>query len=133
MMSSDLAGYGFGPWWPFSRLQERTLLATVPKAIGAYAIRRREPFQRVLGQSDLLYVGCATNAQGLNLRLRQYFHPGPTQRTNRRILEVIGTSGDFEVAVAVSESIAAARALEATLLERYERDHGELPPENRRR
>jgi hypothetical protein len=39
---------------------------------------------------------------------------------------------DFEIAFVETSSIPEAKMLEATLLERYEADLGELPPENKR-
>jgi hypothetical protein len=68
----------------------------------------------------------------LKNRLRQYFHPGPTQSTNIRILNLIGGSSDFEVSVAPTGSVPDTKFLESTLLAAYEAVHGELPPENKR-
>jgi excinuclease UvrABC nuclease subunit len=95
-------------------------------------MRCRRDYQRAVGSSDVLYVGSATNAQGLKTRLRQYFHPGPTQRTNKRIMALVADCTDFEVAFVETKSIPDAKMLEATILEKYERDHGELPPQNLR-
>lgn len=131
--SLDLNNYGFGRWWPFNLAGEKNLLGNVPRNPGVYAVRHRQPYRRATGESDLLYIGSAANQQGLNMRLRQYFHPGPTQATNKRILTLVGKSADFEVSFVVTPSPARARGLEAELLERYESDHGELPPQNLRR
>jgi len=68
----------------------------------------------------------------LKHRLRQYFHPGPTQRTNIRILNLVDGSSNFEVSVAPTDSIPDAKFLESMLLGAYEANHGELPPENKR-
>jgi excinuclease UvrABC nuclease subunit len=133
MTSSDLTKYGFKIWFPFNRANEPILLSQLPSRPGAYAIRSRTPYQRRIGSSDILYFGSATNTQGLKHRLRQYFHPGPTQRTNIRILNLVGGSSDFEVSVAPTNSIPDAKLFEATLLAEYELNHGELPPENKRR
>jgi hypothetical protein len=97
-----------------------------------YVIRRRQDYQRRVGESDILYVGSAVNQQGLKIRIRQYFHPGPTQRTNKRILALIADSAEFELAYVEAKSIPEAKTLEATILDNYERDHAELPPENKR-
>lgn len=132
MKSSDLTKYGFGIWLPFNRANEPTLLSQLPTRPGAYAIRCCTPYQRRVGSSDILYFGSATNSQGLKHRLRQYFHPGPTQYTNIRILNLVGGSSDFEVSVAPTDSIPDAKFLESTLLAAYEAEHGELPPENKR-
>jgi hypothetical protein len=50
----------------------------------------------------------------LKNRLRQYFHLGPTQRTNIRILHLVGDRCDFEVAVAPTGPIPDAKFLEPT-------------------
>jgi hypothetical protein len=65
------------------------------------------------------------------MRLRQYFHPGPTQSTNHRMLDRCGDSTDYEVSYVTCDSADAAMQLEATLLAGYVAEHGELPPENR--
>jgi hypothetical protein len=65
-------------------------------------------------------------------RILQYFHPGHAQRTNKRILDRVSNSSGCCLAFAVTKSIPEAKMLEASLLEKYEVDHGELPPENLR-
>jgi hypothetical protein len=77
-----------------------------------------------------VYIGSACNQNGLRGRISQYFSPGPTPITNRRILALIGESADYEIgwlAVAVKSR---AVGLEQELLERYFTDHGERPPQN---
>ncbi len=133
MKSSDLASYGFGIWSPFSKAGKSALIASLPVKPGMYATRCCREFARRIGSSDILYFGSATNAQGIKHRVRQYFSPGPTQRTNIRILTLIGDCADYELAFVATNSIPEAKMLEATLLEKYEGEHGELPPENRRR
>lgn len=157
MKSSDLPERGFGTWLPFTRVGESALLSTLPEKFGVYVLRcNRCECPRRVGASDILYIGSATNKQGLQLRLRQYFHHGPTQWTNIRILarlddcQLVGTArgrslcrraadlptsggSDFAVTFMVTKSIPDAKMLEAALLEAYEIDHGELPPENLRR
>lgn len=135
MDSQDLVGIGFKTWLPFNVDSEAYVLARVPNEPGVYAIRRRETFARVRGASDLLYIGSATAAgnpyqSGLRLRLRQYFHPGPTQRTNMRLKALIAGSKEYEIGYAVVPSKAIATELEADLIERYEKEHGERPREN---
>jgi excinuclease UvrABC nuclease subunit len=132
MRSLELAGYGFGTWWPFNERNESVLLTNLPSRPGVYAIRCCKDYSRRIGSSDILYFGSATNQQGLKHRLRQYFHPGPSQRTNIRILALVGDCSDYEVSIVQTDSIPDATMLEATLLEKYESEHGELPPENKR-
>jgi hypothetical protein len=63
-----------------------------PREKGVYVIRQTagKPFGRLQGESDLLYIGIAESEGGLRQRLLQYFHPGPTQWTNRRINNYLG-------------------------------------------
>lgn len=133
MDSASLANGGFVLWLPFNLSGERRLLEQTPQRFGAYVVRRRIPYPRAVGESDVMYIGVAANEKGLQQRLRQYFHPGATQRTSKRILAIVGNSDQYEVAWVCTESRAKAKILEAELLEEYERQHRSLPPENLRR
>jgi hypothetical protein len=131
--SSELAREGFSSWRPFSLASERELLAAAPEAFGVYAVRCLDRHKTRLGQSDLVYIGSAANQRGLKGRIRQYFHYGPTQRTNQRIIRLVGQSTRYEIAFTVSTSPSEVKLLEALLLQRYEAAHGQLPPQNLRR
>jgi hypothetical protein len=133
MKSSDLSSYGFGVWLPFSKVGKPQLIAALPSRPGVYAIRWCREFVRKKGTSDILYFGKGTNQQGIKHRIRQYFSPGHLQRTNLRLLALAGDSCEYELAFVETTTGSGAVALEATLLEKYEQDHGELPPENKRR
>lgn len=133
MTSEDLSSAGFSDWLPFNCRTKKELLRSVPKTFGVYVIRRDKPFSRVRGTSDILYIGSAANQQGLHGRTGQYFSPGPTQWTNKRILALVGDSTNFQIAWLEAETIAKAKSLEQELLELYLGEHGELPPENLRR
>lgn len=133
MRSTDLVAHGFGTWTLFAVAGKKTLLASLPNDPGVYAIRFCRDAKRKIGSSDILYFGKGTNQKGLKNRIGQYFSPGRTQRTNLRLLGLIGDSADYELAFAITESSPEAIMLEATLLELYETEHGELPPENKRR
>lgn len=131
MGSDSLRASGFAAWLPFNSANSAAIVSRTPTAAGVYVIRCRTPFSRVSGVSDVLYVGSAGNRDGLRARLRQYFHPGPTQRTNQRLLNRCGASNDYEISYVVCDSQRAASELEASMLGRYLAEHGELPPENR--
>jgi excinuclease UvrABC nuclease subunit len=133
MKSSDLSSYGFSAWLSFSKAGKPQLIASLPSRPGVYAIRWCREFVRKKGTSDILYFGKGTNQQGIKHRIRQYFSPGHLQKTNLRLLALIGDSSDYELAYVETKSGAEAIGLEATLLEKYEEEHGELPPENKRR
>ena len=132
MRSDDLAVQGFGKWYPFNKSAKRRLIAALPNKPGVYAVRSCRDYSRCTGSSDILYIGSAANYRGLKNRIGQYFSPGPTQTTNIRILGLVGDSADFEIAFATVPSAREAKPLEASLLALYEKDHFELPPQNRR-
>lgn len=133
MRSTDLTADGFGTWTPFTKAGKAALFLALPNEPGVYAIRCCREFKRKRGTSDILYFGKGTNRNGLRHRIRQYFSPGPTQRTNIRLLALIGSTTDYELAFVATNAAPEAIMLEAKLLERYELEHGELPPENKRR
>ena len=117
----------------FSPSVRARLLAILPDNYGVYAIRRDTPLPRVQGSSDIVYIGSATNQKGLKNRIGQYFSPGPTQSTNKRILALITRPQGYEIGWVVMPTITEAKAFEQELLDGYLRDHSELPPENHRR
>jgi hypothetical protein len=132
MTSADLAKRGFGGWMLFNRQREAGVLAALPTKPGVYCIRcTTDRYTLATGTSDILYIGSAANAQGLRLLVRQYFHPGPTQHTNKRILTRCGDASSYELGFAVAATPHAAKALESELLDHFLQEHGQLPPENR--
>jgi excinuclease UvrABC nuclease subunit len=133
MRSTDLGTHGFGGWMPFSKVGKSSLIASLPAKPGVYVLRCSTDFARKIGASDILYFGKGTNENGIKNRIRQYFSPGHSQRTNLRLLALIGDCNDYELAFVTTESGHEAIGLEAKLIDLYEADHGELPPENKRR
>jgi hypothetical protein len=77
-----LTNRGFRVCANFTRIDEREVLAALPTDPGVYAILLAESQHRRRGESDISYIGRAVNQNGLRGRVRQYFHPGPTQSTN---------------------------------------------------
>ena len=131
MDSCDLTQFGFIAWQAIDATNEKALLVTLPEKFGVYVIRRVQPIGRFQGESDIAYIGKATNAGGLRRRIYQYFHPGPTQTTNQRILAMIAHSNAFQLSNVICETAEEATALEHRLLSQYDSDHLELPPLNR--
>jgi excinuclease UvrABC nuclease subunit len=132
MDSTDLRAHGFIEWHQFARIAETALLSKVPSSFGVYALRRTRRFGRFVGDSDIAYIGSAASPKGLRGRIMQYFHPGPSQSTNRRILSLLGRLGDVQLSFVPTNSQQEATSLERSLLADYESDHAELPPLNRR-
>lgn len=127
-----MSTYGFQSWLAFNRAGEQSLVSALPSGPGAYVVRRCQDYKRRVGESDVVYVGFATNEQGLRMGIRQFFHPGRSQSTHKRILALVGDSSDYELAYVETQAAPDAKMLKARLLEHYERDHAELPPENKR-
>jgi hypothetical protein len=129
--SADLREAGAASWLRFHPDSESDLLGRVPPKQGVYVIRRGEQFGRFIGETDIVYIGCAASASGLRGRLYGYFHPGPTQTTNQRMSEFSERLGDLEVAYIVCSTADDAKRREKLLLHSFEAEHGELPPLNR--
>ena len=132
MQSSELLLEGFQAWQRFHPDSESALLASLPLSLGVFAVRRRQPYQLSVGESDIAYVGYGTNEKGLRRRVRQCFHPGWKQSTNPRILEAIEGPGAFELSWLECTTADEARRLVKDLLQRYRNEHGQLPPLRRR-
>ena len=132
MDSIALRGLGFGSWTPISVDTETALLSGLPVSCGVYAFLFAKSMTRQRGISDIAYIGKASNQNGLRGRVRQYFHPGPTQSTNlamKRRLAAVDCS--LQLGFVVSNSAPMAARLEADLLRQFVHEHAELPPYNR--
>ncbi|PIX31729.1 hypothetical protein COZ60_02940 [Candidatus Bathyarchaeota archaeon CG_4_8_14_3_um_filter_42_8] len=115
---------GVSEWHPFN---EETV-KSAPKQSGIYIFRMAQSkcFERLKGETDILYIGSTEGKHGLRGRLQQYLHPGPTQWTNKRI-HAMAKKYDMEIAWCLCGE---ASNLELQLLRRYFEDHDELPPLN---
>ena|SRR5437879_9416611 len=82
MNSSDLNKRRFGAWEAFTLAREQMLLRDLPTVPGVYSMRLSKAEARLRGSSDIAYIGKATNRNGVQGRIRQYFHPGWRQSTN---------------------------------------------------
>src|SRR5262249_40012812 len=95
-------------------------------------LAQAEPRRR--GSSDIGYIGSAVNQKGLQGRIRQYYHPGPTQSTNILMRQRLYASGcALRLGFSATDTAAAAKRLESDLLIQFEDEHQELPPYNRQR
>ena len=119
-------------WIPF-----KEVLGKVTKDKGVYFIRMKGgvTFHRLRGDSDIVYIGKATNQNGFKGRFASYIHPGPTQHTNQKI-NAFAKKYELEVGflpnriVGNNNIIISSEILESTYLEGYESQHDELPPLN---
>jgi hypothetical protein len=115
---------GLSNWFTFNE----QVLEKVPAKKGVYVIRLTgaRKIGRLNGESDIMYIGSNESEGGLGQRLFHYFHPGPTQWTNRRV-HVLSKKYSMEIAWSVCSD---AVNLESRLLNEYFKDHDELPPIN---
>jgi len=115
--------------WSDRRLLIRSGLSGIPKESGVYRIVTSEPFGRLRGQSNIIYIGCSSRGgQGLWLEIGNLLNP---QRQHFYTLEPIRGAGlqlEYEYVTTPDEE---AGDIEYHLLDRYEREHLELPPANR--
>lgn len=77
---------GLSDWFAF----DQEVLRKIPAEKGAYVIRLVDgrKIGRLNGESDILYVGSNKSNGGLTQRFSHYFHPRPTQWTNRRVYDL---------------------------------------------
>lgn len=134
MTSEDLKNNGFRVYCEFSLSSPeiKSIADNAPTAIGTYAMVASTKFGRLQGESDILYIGSATNKKkGLKSRIKQYIKPGKTQKTSLRINRSLtdGIPGN-KVFLWLHENPLALK-IEHTLLSSYEKTHRELPPWNR--
>lgn len=132
--ASLLRERGLASWMAFTKTSEREVIGTLPSSHGVYVILLGVSEPRRRGMSDIAYIGKAGNQNGLRGRVRQYYHPGPTQRTSRAMNERLCAPGCvLRIGVLTTGSASEAALLESELLDAFEREHEELPPHNRQR
>jgi excinuclease UvrABC nuclease subunit len=134
MDANCLSIRGFAGWDLFSATLRDSLLDGLPTAPGVYAILLSAKKACHRGAPDIGYIGRAINQGGLRGRVRQYFHPGPTQSTNIIMRERLSDSTvSLRLGFIVTNTKAEAKQLESALLVEFEAQHGQLPPYNRKR
>jgi hypothetical protein len=107
------------------------ILQDVPHRAGVYVFRLAEgrSNQRLKAESDIIYIGCATNCQD---RLRSHLNVRTIERNTayylRRVEQEIGP---LEISCRTFETQDKARNLERSLLAKFAEDHIEFPPLNR--
>jgi excinuclease UvrABC nuclease subunit len=132
MDSNSLSRKGFERWQDFSLKAEATLSSGLPTSNGVYVIKNDISFGRFVGESDIIYIGSASDENGLRGRILQYFNPEPTQITNKRINGILHLRPGLKISYVLKASVDDVNALESSLLKEYDRQHGELPPANRK-
>jgi len=121
-MNSKSVEENTGPliWHPLDKATQKT----APFYVGIYIMKHSEPFGRLRGSSDILYIGSTISS--MRERLAGYLNPGPTQRTNIRINKMLQK---YTIRIAWHETDNP-KQLESKLLVRYFNEHDEQPPFN---
>ncbi len=122
MKSADLRG--FEEYADFD-----SAFKSAPEEPGVYFLRLKsgKPFSRIKGETDIVYIGSSKN---LKRRFNQYYNPGRTQWTNRKIHRFVkeyGHDSEFFWKKISSDRI---KIEEYNLLRRFEQEHHEKPPLN---
>ncbi|MEN3014418.1 MAG: hypothetical protein ABDH23_07410 [Endomicrobiia bacterium] len=137
MNSYELMDKGFKEWYDFNFNNKKELERKLEniEAPAVFVIRNCKSFGRFFGESDIVYIGNAT-AEGnrervLYSRILQCFNPGPTQKTNQRIFQLLQELSTLQISWVTVSSPEDAKNLKKELLKLYELDHKELPPLNR--
>lgn len=112
---------------PFDPSNAARVVLLAPAQPGVYFICHKDA-----GPDDrcVVYIGSASSAGGLRQRLAHYFSPGPTQRTNQRILKEITASRGHDLFYLETLTGGEAKDLEARLLEAFKNRFGRLPTYN---
>jgi hypothetical protein len=115
--------------WSARRSLSKSDLSGIPQQSGVYRIVTKEPFGRLRGQSNIIYIGCSFRGiHGLWLEIGNLLNP---QRQHFYTLKPIRESGlqlEYEYVTTPCEE---AEDVEYHLLDQYEQEHLELPPANR--
>lgn len=139
MTSHDLAEYGaFTHWQAFIRTAAEQILNAAPAAgYGVFVLRTGVATECKRGSSDLAYIGAALDKGGLRARLGEYLLPPPLGKkhaiASNRAERLCGAESRFEMAWLPISSRAKAKKLQSDLIQRYRREHGEVPTDMPRR
>jgi hypothetical protein len=120
MKSIDIKGISTWVKW------NRAVLELAPSSPGIYVLRlvQRETIKRLIGSSDILYIGCSKRST-IGERLKCHF------KTNDALDRVCQEVGEVEVSWRSFVKDENVDLCESELIGRYESEHIELPPLNR--
>lgn len=122
----------FKNWTPLSKIEKNPLehLKKIAGIPGVYLLRKKGKFGRLVGNSDILYIGSSTD---LYQRIYENYllgRGGPTTKRIHTFLKKKNYLDETEVAWCSESNF---KDIEKKLREKYENDHHELPPWNRQK
>jgi len=129
MLSNELEGFATWVSWNADAVDR------APEQPGVYVFRRMAGYgisvRRIVGESDIIYIGGTPRKGTLQSRLRNHLKPRADEKdAGCQIDRVQKEVGPLEVAWKTFEMTCDAATCESTLLYRYAKDHIELPPLN---
>jgi len=108
------------------------VVQSAPRKSGIYLFRMAQPFPRLKGMSDIVYIGCTTSQRTISDRLKDHLSVREIERNTAYYLERVQCEVNaIEVSWKTFEKPTGAKDAERNLLEKYVADHIELPPLNR--
>lgn len=125
MKSKDLQEMYEGTCFLFTKEN----MCKIPKQSGVYTIFHEKILTHIIGESDIVYIG--KSDEDLQKRLKEYFNPGPSQETNKKINRFLRIKGKKWILVIPVVNKAEARDFENELLKKFRNDHLTLPPLNK--
>ena len=111
MLFGFLAENGLADWHVMS--DECKLLSLLPSNIGVFVITKVGNEGQEI---EFIHCGIGVNQKGLKNRIRQIYHPGPTQSTNQNIKNRLDSGQALQLSYKVCESNYAAKELKAKIM-----------------
>jgi hypothetical protein len=120
MQSTDIPGLSVWVKWSSGSLK------LAPDSPGIYVLRMesRRAIERLVGSSDIVYIGCSADST-VRSRLTNHY------QTNGSFKRVLKEVGEMELSWRCFKTDHEERLWESDLIAQYERKHIELPPLNR--
>ena len=123
MNSDDLKEIGFENWHYFHEIDDNL----IRNKYGVYIIKLNKMFGRLIGNSDILYIGHTTN---FSVRFFKNYLKGTGGKTTQRIHRYLINMKYIDKTM-ISWIETKNYDLERELRDKYEEEHHEFPPWNR--
>jgi len=111
----------------------RGISKKAPREPGIYVFRLQKKFGRPRGETEILYIG--RTQRDLRETIRHYVNPGPSQKTNKRIHDLLCKDtykGKVEIGWCIRQK-EEVKKLKRDFLDEFEKLYGRLPRWNLRK
>jgi hypothetical protein len=134
MLCADLEKFGFNTWQKINAGDTQPSISRLPREWGVYIIGMAQPLKRLMGESDVLYIGQTKDEGGLYKRVNIDLL-GEGKHTAKADLKRVRQELKLELKIfwKVTKDPEDPEELETELLRIYRKDHIELPPLNHTR